>query len=98
MSPVIPTDPQDALCLGIDTGGTYTDAVLWSQTRGVVASAGRDYLAGMIDASRLHGQEEHAPVTTALQPIQPQTVGVETVTRKSTDLLASGELEVSVNM
>ncbi|HEV7282672.1 MAG TPA: hypothetical protein VGN57_20875 [Pirellulaceae bacterium] len=43
------------------------------QTRGVVASAGRDYLAGMIDASRIHGQDVHAPVTTALQPIQPQT-------------------------
>lgn len=27
------------LCLGIDTGGTYTDAVLWSETAGVVAKA-----------------------------------------------------------
>lgn len=31
-------DPQ-TLFLGIDTGGTYTDAVLWSQTAGVVAKA-----------------------------------------------------------
>jgi len=29
----------DALFLGIDTGGTYTDAVLWSQAAGVVAKA-----------------------------------------------------------
>jgi N-methylhydantoinase A/oxoprolinase/acetone carboxylase beta subunit len=33
-------DPQTApLFLGIDTGGTYTDAVLWSQQAGVVAKA-----------------------------------------------------------
>lgn len=29
----------DALYLGIDTGGTYTDAVLWSETAGIVAKA-----------------------------------------------------------
>jgi N-methylhydantoinase A/oxoprolinase/acetone carboxylase beta subunit len=29
----------DALCLGIDTGGTYTDAVLWSEATGIVAKA-----------------------------------------------------------
>ncbi|MBX3569306.1 MAG: hydantoinase/oxoprolinase family protein [Rhizobiaceae bacterium] len=29
----------DALFLGIDTGGTYTDAVLWSQAGGVAAKA-----------------------------------------------------------
>ncbi len=35
-----PPDPNaTALCLGIDTGGTYTDAVLWSQALGVVARA-----------------------------------------------------------
>lgn len=34
-----PADPAPALFLGIDTGGTYTDAVLWSQARGVVAKA-----------------------------------------------------------
>ncbi len=36
-----PNSPRiDApLFLGIDTGGTYTDAVLWSQTAGVVAKA-----------------------------------------------------------
>ncbi|TPN57385.1 MULTISPECIES: hydantoinase/oxoprolinase family protein [unclassified Mesorhizobium] len=27
------------LCLGIDTGGTYTDAVLWSEFTGIVAKA-----------------------------------------------------------
>lgn len=43
------------------------------QTRGVIASQSGEYLAGMIDASRLNGQDEHAPVTTTLQPIQPQT-------------------------
>jgi N-methylhydantoinase A/oxoprolinase/acetone carboxylase beta subunit len=33
-------DPQTApLFLGIDTGGTYTDAVLWSPSAGVVAKA-----------------------------------------------------------
>ena len=34
-------DPSgsSALFLGIDTGGTYTDAVLWSQQEGVVAKA-----------------------------------------------------------
>ncbi|RCS23767.1 hydantoinase/oxoprolinase family protein [Phyllobacterium salinisoli] len=32
-------DERNALFLGIDTGGTYTDAVLWSQARGVVAKA-----------------------------------------------------------
>ena len=26
--------------LGIDTGGTYTDAVLWAEGEGVVAKAG----------------------------------------------------------
>lgn len=32
--------PQaDALHLGIDTGGTYTDAVLWSEAAGIVAKA-----------------------------------------------------------
>lgn len=31
--------PADALCLGIDTGGTYTDAVLWSEATGIVAKA-----------------------------------------------------------
>jgi N-methylhydantoinase A/oxoprolinase/acetone carboxylase beta subunit len=30
---------SDALYLGIDTGGTYTDAVLWSQAGGVAAKA-----------------------------------------------------------
>jgi N-methylhydantoinase A/oxoprolinase/acetone carboxylase beta subunit len=30
---------HDALLLGIDTGGTYTDAVLWSQSGGVAAKA-----------------------------------------------------------
>ena len=30
---------QHPLFLGIDTGGTYTDAVLWSQAQGVVAKA-----------------------------------------------------------
>ena len=29
----------DHLLLGIDTGGTYTDAVLFSETHGVVAKA-----------------------------------------------------------
>src|SRR3954470_16754373 len=32
-------DPARPLFLGIDTGGTYTDAVLWSQAAGVVAKA-----------------------------------------------------------
>ena len=31
--------PDPSLFLGIDTGGTYTDAVLWSQQQGVVAKA-----------------------------------------------------------
>ena len=31
--------PLSPLFLGIDTGGTYTDAVLWSETAGVVAKA-----------------------------------------------------------
>ncbi len=31
--------PHSPLFLGIDTGGTYTDAVLWSETAGVVAKA-----------------------------------------------------------
>ncbi|MGO4834193.1 hydantoinase/oxoprolinase N-terminal domain-containing protein, partial [Rhizobiaceae sp. 2RAB30] len=35
---VIP-QPQPALFLGIDTGGTYTDAVLWSEATGVAAKA-----------------------------------------------------------
>lgn len=30
---------SSALFLGIDTGGTYTDAVLWSETAGIVAKA-----------------------------------------------------------
>ena len=30
---------SDALFLGIDTGGTYTDAVLWSEAEGVAAKA-----------------------------------------------------------
>ena len=29
----------DIISLGIDTGGTYTDAVLFSDTRGVIAKA-----------------------------------------------------------
>lgn len=33
-----PASPSP-LYLGIDTGGTYTDAVLWSQERGIVAKA-----------------------------------------------------------
>lgn len=35
---VIP-QPRPALFLGIDTGGTYTDAVLWSEATGVAAKA-----------------------------------------------------------
>lgn len=35
---VIP-QPQPSLFLGIDTGGTYTDAVLWSEATGVAAKA-----------------------------------------------------------
>jgi N-methylhydantoinase A/oxoprolinase/acetone carboxylase beta subunit len=31
--------PAEPLFLGIDTGGTYTDAVLWSEGQGVVAKA-----------------------------------------------------------
>lgn len=31
--------PASSLFLGIDTGGTYTDAVLWSETSGVIAKA-----------------------------------------------------------
>lgn len=34
-----PAKPETALFLGIDTGGTYTDAVLWSKAAGVVAKA-----------------------------------------------------------
>lgn len=34
-----PAAPASSLFLGIDTGGTYTDAVLWSPSRGVVAKA-----------------------------------------------------------
>lgn len=34
-----PAHSSDALFLGIDTGGTYTDAVLWSEAAGVVAKA-----------------------------------------------------------
>ncbi len=30
---------EDAIFLGIDTGGTYTDAVLWSEQSGVIAKA-----------------------------------------------------------
>jgi N-methylhydantoinase A/oxoprolinase/acetone carboxylase beta subunit len=30
-------DSRDALVLGIDTGGTYTDAVVLDRTRGVAA-------------------------------------------------------------
>src|SRR4029078_3841824 len=33
------SDPARPLFLGIDTGGTYTDAVLWSETAGIVAKA-----------------------------------------------------------
>src|SRR5512138_347262 len=33
------TSSDTSLFLGIDTGGTYTDAVLWSQAGGVVAKA-----------------------------------------------------------
>lgn len=33
------SQPQQALFLGIDTGGTYTDAVLWSEASGVAAKA-----------------------------------------------------------
>lgn len=33
------TGPRESPCLGIDTGGTYTDAVLWSETAGVIAKA-----------------------------------------------------------
>ncbi len=32
-------DRHEPLFLGIDTGGTYTDAVLWSEASGVVAKA-----------------------------------------------------------
>src|SRR5690606_38827030 len=31
--------PSGSLSLGIDTGGTYTDAVLFSETAGVIAKA-----------------------------------------------------------
>jgi N-methylhydantoinase A/oxoprolinase/acetone carboxylase beta subunit len=31
--------PAHTFLLGIDTGGTYTDAVIWSESRGVVAKA-----------------------------------------------------------
>jgi N-methylhydantoinase A/oxoprolinase/acetone carboxylase beta subunit len=34
-----PAGPHYPLFLGIDTGGTYTDAVLWSEASGVVAKA-----------------------------------------------------------
>jgi len=33
------SQPPSALFLGIDTGGTYTDAVLWSEASGVAAKA-----------------------------------------------------------
>jgi N-methylhydantoinase A/oxoprolinase/acetone carboxylase beta subunit len=33
------TEISDPLFLGIDTGGTYTDAVLWSEEKGIVAKA-----------------------------------------------------------
>jgi N-methylhydantoinase A/oxoprolinase/acetone carboxylase beta subunit len=35
----IMTHSKQAVFLGIDTGGTYTDAVLWSEQRGVIAKA-----------------------------------------------------------
>ncbi|CAM5400224.1 N-methylhydantoinase A/oxoprolinase/acetone carboxylase beta subunit [Aquamicrobium terrae] len=34
-----PALPSSSLYLGIDTGGTYTDAILWSEAAGVVAKA-----------------------------------------------------------
>jgi uncharacterized repeat protein (TIGR01451 family) len=43
------------------------------QTRGVIASQSGEYLARVGDAARIHAQDAHAPVTTTLQPIQPQT-------------------------
>lgn len=33
------SDTADTVLLGIDTGGTYTDAVLWSERSGILASA-----------------------------------------------------------
>ena len=44
LEPAPRTDPDmtptpGALFLGIDTGGTYTDAVLWSEAPGVAAKA-----------------------------------------------------------
>ncbi|MCO4316910.1 hydantoinase/oxoprolinase family protein [Phyllobacterium sp. 21LDTY02-6] len=36
---MIQSPQEEAIFLGIDTGGTYTDAVLWSQALGVIAKA-----------------------------------------------------------
>jgi len=38
-SPALSSSAVASLFLGIDTGGTYTDAVLWSEASGVVAKA-----------------------------------------------------------
>ncbi|QND51724.1 hydantoinase/oxoprolinase family protein [Phyllobacterium sp. 628] len=36
---MVDSQVENAIFLGIDTGGTYTDAVLWSEARGVIAKA-----------------------------------------------------------
>ncbi|MFC5387276.1 hydantoinase/oxoprolinase N-terminal domain-containing protein [Aquamicrobium segne] len=61
---------DDVLSLGIDTGGTYTDAVLWSQKRGIVAKAKSlttrhdlaEGIAGAADAVLQEAQVEPASI------------------------------------
>ncbi|MCQ4633779.1 hydantoinase/oxoprolinase family protein [Shinella sp. CPCC 100929] len=58
----------DQLLLGIDTGGTYTDAVLYSETRGVIARAKalttrHDLSVGIASAVEAVLAEAKAPVS-----------------------------------
>ncbi len=79
---------ESAIFLGIDTGGTYTDAVLWSEQRGVIAKA--KALTTRHDLSvGISGAVERIIAEASVQPADIRLVSMSTTL--ATNALVEGQ-------
>ena len=78
----------DPLFLGMDTGGTYTDAVLWSEGRGIVAKA--KALTTRHDLSvGIAGSVDNVLAATGIEPSRIKLVSISTTL--ATNALVEGQ-------
>lgn len=82
------TSTESAIFLGIDTGGTYTDAVLWSERTGVIAKA--KALTTRHDLSvGIAGAVERIVAETSIAPTDIRLVSMSTTL--ATNALVEGQ-------